>query len=431
MAKDNRNYLFDPEQAFEEPKDWLREYRRSIGKPAKAPNLVGELQRAGTYQPYDWQSALDRVASSYTPLSYDAPSYVTPTAYQRTQFDFANQYAAPSSYQAYDYRTPEIEELERVQPISDDIWNLRRTEATEDVSNRFRDIKQRARDELIRTGRRPEQTAAVMAGLDVEEDRAKREEERRIAIERAQQGVGIAQQEQQLALQRGTSQASLESETQEREAQELAKTYGFNIDAARYLVDQYRQQQQAQAGERQFAYTSDAAEADRRYRAAVEAAQYKYQTGTEAERYKSAMQQWAEEQKAAEAEKAWQSKYAQAQDIASARQTQWGDTQAAKIDRWNALMQGTGASQTGAAQEATYWTNLTDKERRQANEAANKPPEPIYPSYPNYAAPTRSVPMSPEAAAVPRFSYPQLGKTSATPTAAPKAPAPIRGSYGR
>lgn len=364
-------YTFNAEPAFGKPDDLIDRYIASIPKePAKSPNLTQRLEDVGAYQGFDWEEAGRELKEGYKPPEYKAAEYIGAPDYEKTNYDFADRYQAPDDYEAFQFSQPEVDDIQSVEPMADQMWNTKKQIAQDEVGDRYKGILQRTRDEIIRTGRRPEQSAAVLSNVEFEKEKAIRDERRRLDVEQATQNVGIKQKEQELGLQRGLAVAGMDADTQERMANELAKTYGMSLDAARYMVQQNAAQQSAQAGENQAAqgFASDAAAKE--YAANMGESRYGYEQGVEGARYSSAQDQWTKEQEAAEREKEWQSQYGLAQDLTQAQQSQWQADQAAKIDQWNAQMQGIGAAQTGAAQQATYWSNLEKKERDEAKKGA-------------------------------------------------------------
>ena len=351
----------------------LADYYRSLNRPGQLEDLQSYLREAGTYQPYQFE-AIESGEPTYQQQQYEQMGYTPYQDYQQTEYDLMGQYQAPEAYNPYQYTAPEIGELERVSPLASEIWGAKRTEAKEGVAQQYGDIRDRMREEAIRSRGRPEQLAALEASLGIEESKAQRDEARKLAIAEAEQGVGIAQQEQQLALQRGMRQAEFGSEMQERQARELAQTYGMDLDAARYMVDQYAKQQQLQAGESQYGYQTGAEQSrlgqefeqgERRFghEQALGEGRYAFETERDRAMREQAMQQWLQEQTATEEEKAYQSRYAQGQDLAQTGLTQYQAQNAADLDYANALLQGQQAQTGIAAQEATYWTNLNQQER--------------------------------------------------------------------
>jgi len=386
-------YAFDPTTAFGGSQDWLNRYSAAIPAEATpAPDLQQYINAVGPYQCFYWATAGAELLNNYKAPTYQTPDYVAANPYQKTNYNFADSYQAPSAYQSFNFHDPNVDDVQSVQPISDQIYEEERTRGKEDISNRYKDIASQARDELIRTGKRPEQSASVLANIAMKADEEKRANERDLAISRAQQDVGIAQNEQGLKLQRGLAVAGMDQQTQESMAQELAKTYGMSVDAARYMVQQQQAQQTAQAGENQYAYGTDATEAARKTGFNTEESQYGYSAATDAARYQSALEQWTKEQEAANAQQVWQSQYGQAQDQTQTALSQWQAGQAAKIDQANMLMQGTGAAQTGAAQQATYWTNLNPNQQKQSSQAASQPAQYSMPK-PTYSQITPSAPV--------------------------------------
>lgn len=327
-------YRPDLKSSFNSDNEWLSAYGKSLGtNPSQIEDLSKGLTNVGAYKGVNWQEIQDRLQSEY-----NAPTY------NSTNYDLNSQYTAPDPYQAYDFNAPTIENITDVQPVSDSIWEAQGAKSSEDIGNRYQDLRTQARDELIRTGKRPEQSAAILSNLGIKEEEARRSADRDLAIEKAKQGVGIAQQTQSLNAARGTAQAGLDASAQENMAKELATKYNMDVDAARYMVSNYIQENQLNSQENQTKYSID----------------------TEAERYKSAQDQWAAEQDAAEKQKEYQSKYGLAQDVAQTKMADYQANQASKMDYWNALLQGGEAARTGAAQESTYWTNLTKEERAKA-----------------------------------------------------------------
>ena len=360
--------------AFDKTDEWNQRYSDAISGGFD-PLKVSEL--ADSYKAYGWGDTVDPVTgevvqgkgsqllSEYKAPTYDSAEYEMPDAYKGYEYDFANQYEAPDAYQSFDYQMPDIEGIQSVQPMSEGIWDAQAAKANEAVTAQFGDIKQRTRDELIRTGKRPEQAAAIMANLELEEQKARQVAGRDLNIEEAKQNVGIAQTEQSLGAQRGEFSAGMDAKTQEKQAQEMAQKYGMDIDSARYKVQQEASQQQLLAGEGKAA--NESAFAQTSWKQSVDEAnkRFGYETSLEKERYLAAQKQWIAEQEAAESEKQWQSEYGRSQDQASIDMAKWQAENAAKLDEWNATLQGgTQAGQT-AAQKATYDTNLTENERRE------------------------------------------------------------------
>lgn len=210
--------------------------------------------------PQDYEKTQFDFANKYqAPEEYQAAQYnfadqYAPEEYKAAQFDYANQYVAPEEYQAAKYNMPEIEGIEKVQPIAEDIWAGRETSEREKIAQQFADTRERVKQAAIQGQMRPEQLAAIEANLGVEESKALTGAQRDIDFERAKQGVGIAQTEQALKATRGGQQAALDIRSQELQAQEMAKKYGLDIDEARYRVQQQASQQTEQAGETAKAY---------------------------------------------------------------------------------------------------------------------------------------------------------------------------------
>ena len=316
-------YSPDVGSAFEDTRRWQQKYEDAISKgidPLEIPEL------AEAYTAYDWAAKGEDLMSKYNAPTYESAAY-----------------QMPEEYQQFQYYTPEVAEIESVDPLASEIWGAKKSQAMEDVTNQFADIKRKTQEELIRTGRRPEQAAAVLANIEFEEQKARDRAQRALDIEEAQQKVGIAQTEQGLKAQRGEFEAGLNVGTQER-----------------------------QAGEGQFGYGQTWAQTQ--WKQAVDEAnkRFGYETSLEKERYLAAQRQWIAEQEAAEQEKQWQSEYARSQDKAQTEMAKWEANKNAQIDQWNAILQGgTQAGQT-AAQEATYATNLTEDERGKARDEAKK-----------------------------------------------------------
>lgn len=268
---------------------------------------------------------------NYTPFDWEAnqPTY-NETPYEKTTYDFADQYVAPEAYEATQYSMPDIE------GVSESAWGAEGAGLREKTAQQYADTREQMREELLKNPARREQAAALMANVGQDEAAAQIAAARDLAIEKAKSDVETAKAQAQLTL-----------SAEEAQAAELANKYNLDIDAARYLVSQAQAQETAQAAENQYATT--------------------YQSGEE--KYKTSLAQTLAEEKAAEEQKKYESEYGQAQDIAALTQSSKEAEQAAQVDYANALLQAEEAASTQAAQQATYQTNLTEEERNKANEA--------------------------------------------------------------
>src|SRR5262249_30596850 len=150
----------------------------------------------------------------YKAFNWQIPDYKLPE-YEKTNFNFADKYEAPDAYQAFNFTAPQIANVASVEPEAAEIWNAKRAEANEGVMQQFDDTRRRGRDAIVSGQPRPEQSAALMASIGCEEDKARRAAARDLAIAQSGQLVGIRQQEQNLAQQKNIQQASFEQQQQE------------------------------------------------------------------------------------------------------------------------------------------------------------------------------------------------------------------------
>ncbi len=423
---DNTPYLPNLPASFAATQDALAKYYAALEAPKSVGDLTEGLTEVGPYQAYDWSTAGQQLLEGYQPPTYSAQTYQPMGGYQATPYqafgaytpfayNFADQYEAPEAYTPFQYTAPEMGDIASVSPLAEEIWGTKRTTAAEDIDQQFDDVRERTRDELIRTGKRPEQAAAILANIEFQQQKAKQARLNQIDVQEAEQKVGIAQTEQQLGFQKSLKEAEFDAATQENTAQELAQKYNLDIDAARYMVKQQAEQQQLEAGETGKAYDTGLAESqygqefakgEKQYgyeQAAAEnkfgqefnkgEKQYAFEKGAEEAKYQAALKQWLEEQKAVESEKAWQTKYGMAQDVAQTKMSQSQADNAAKLDYANALLQGQQAQAQAGAQQATYTTNLTEEERKKgvtsgsANYTTAKPVKPVKSALPTYQSP--------------------------------------------
>lgn len=246
-------------------------------------------------------------------------------------------YQAPEEYQAFQYQTPEIADIQNVQGMSDALWDTQAAGQREKIGQQFADTEAKMKQAAIQTQARPEQMAALLANQGIEQSKAQTAAQNALDVQRAQQNIGLASTMQALQAQRGTQQAQLEAANQEAQAQELAKKYGLDVDAARYIVAQKTEEQTAQQGE---------------------------------ERFKTGLEQQKRETEQSERQKAYESQYGLAQDVAQAKMADWQAKNAAALDAANARLQGQQAASQNAAQQATYQSNMTPEGR--AAEQQNK-----------------------------------------------------------
>lgn len=373
-----------PGESFEESQKRLEQYYAELPKLKQmAEQGPGLKELAPAYTAFE---DLYKPLESYTGImpyeqsKFDyADTYAknAPAPYEKTTYDFLDKYQAPEAYTAAQFDRPDVGQLERVSPIAENVWSGREAAEKEKIAQQFADTREQVKQAAIQGQARPEQVAALMANLGVEENKAMIDAQRQLDFQRANQAVGIAQQEQTLGLQRGTTQAQLGLQAQEAQAQEMAKKYGLDIDAARYIVNQSQAQQAAQAAEnaQKWGLDIDAA----KNLAAQQAAQQTAQAGEQ--RYG---QEWAKgeratamgleqaqrEAQAAEREKAWQSAYGRSQDVNQQAMADWQAKNAAYTDYVNAQLQGQQAASQQAAQTGTLYSNLTPEERNARNREA-------------------------------------------------------------
>lgn len=346
------------------------------GTSKPTSDLSAGLRDVGAYQQQDYlydPSLYEYKAPEYAQTDYqgyETFKAAAPGEYQGTQYDFAQQYKAPDAYQAFQYETPEIADLERVNPVADEIWAGRQAAEMEGIGQQYADTRERMKQAAIQTAARPEQMAALEANLGIEEGKARTAAQRELDFQRAQQGVGIAQTEQALQAQKATTAAQMQAATQEQQAQEMANKYGLDVDAARYIVQQQASQQQAQAAENQAAFGANLGRAKElagqqmtQQQAQAAENQYRTQKAADDAKFQLGLKQAQAEAQAGEYEKAYQSRYGLAQDTAQTAMAQSEAQKAAYYDYLNAQLQGQQAQSQNAAQQATYQTNLSQEER--------------------------------------------------------------------
>jgi len=300
--------------AFDYSQQQLQNYYGSLQKPGQAPDLTTNLENVGSYQPWQWEQP------DYNAPTYEKMGDLTTPEMERTT-----------------YTQPQIGEVQSVAPMSEALWTGQETKGRENIAQQYKDTQTKVMDELRRTRNRPEQAAALLANLGVQQEAAQRSAQQEVALQKAQQNIGIGQQEQQLNLQRGTSLASIGLTAEQAQAAERqnAAQYGLTAEQAKYGAAQ---------GENRYAY----------------------EAGTSEAQYQAGLQQWQQEQQAAEAQTAYQSQYALAQDVTQAQQQQFETQQAANYDYANAMLQGQQAASQQASQLGTYFTNLPESQQKKA-----------------------------------------------------------------
>lgn len=300
----DRVYAPDVEGAFGYSQSKLDDYFRDVQGAGYTPigdylgrDLTSYLEDVGPYQGYDWANPAD---------FYDAPTYTALEGYER----------------------PELERTEfgvdSIEPIAEGIYGGQIAASREGIARSYDDVRTRMMDEIYRTQARPEQAAALLAELGVDQSAAQQAAKRDIQFQQAQSELGIRQAEQGMALQ-----------AQQAAAAERAQ-------AAQYLMGA----QQYEEGRRQYGYEQDRAN----------------------RQYEAGLQQWYQEQQAAEGQSEYQSRYGLAQDLASTAMNQYETDRAAQYDYYNAVLQGQQAATQQASQAATYETNLSEGERSKARQ---------------------------------------------------------------
>jgi len=151
-------------------------------------------------------------------------------------------------------------------------------------------------------------------------------------MQRAMQGVGIAQQTQALGAQRGTAQAQLQSRTDEMQAGELARKQGIDIEDARYRVQLMKQKQEMTGQEKKYGYES----------------------GTERAKYRTGLEQAHDEAKAGESRAGQEWNYNRSQDLYNANLTQHQQGQQDNAARQQAALSGAQLAQGMTSQAGSY-----------------------------------------------------------------------------
>jgi len=303
-AKDT-TWAPDIQGSFEGATQALDQYYGALKPPEQLTGLGQRIEDVGTYQGYDWQ----------IPEGAELPQYQKFTGYDQLAMERT------------DFGAPEIEAIKEVSPIAEDIYGAQKTASAEGIRAQYAGLRQQIEDEVARNQTRPEQAAALLANLGIEENKAIASANSDIGYQEAQSKLGLEQKEQELGLTRSTAQEGLEQ-------QALASQAGERQAAAQYAKDI----EAAKAAEGQYAYQQDVSKSQ-------------YDTG---------LQTWLQEQQAAEAEKEYQSKYGQAQDLTSLQAQEWEANQAGQYDYLNALLQGQQAATGLASQAGTYMTNLPE-----------------------------------------------------------------------
>lgn len=296
-------------EPIQEPwSDWseARERLEAIGQePVPVFDTAGakeSLSNVGAYEGYDFTNPLtgkyDEAGNLIEGSKYEAQRY-DPYQYD-INTDYASMYNAPDAYEAFQFDTPEIAGLERVTPLSQEMYQGQQEQAKKNIARQFGDAESMIQQSVAASQTRPEQVAALMAQLGVDRSSALTEAQQDIAFEQANQELGIAQQEQALEAQRASQQANMAQTTQESQAQELAAKYGYDIDDARYLVELGQK-----TAEDEFAVQGAKAEEGR----------YGYESNVDQDRYVNDLYQSYEANKANEGMNAYESQKELATDL--------------------------------------------------------------------------------------------------------------------
>lgn len=278
------DYVYSPdvEGAFGYSGGKLDDYFSTLEKPQDVPSLTGRLEDVN-YNKWDWQ----------------LPEY---QAAQR---------------EGTTYSQPQIDDLERVGQMVDQQYMGQESKQFEQIGKDYGDVEKQMQQELLLGRSRPEQAAALMANLGMQESSARQAAQRDIGFEQASQNINIGQTEQALAQQR---------------SQQLAQL-GLTAE-------------QLQQMERQQAYES----------------------AEDQSRYGAGMDQWLQEQRAAEEQSQTMFDYGKAQDLTQAELQQYETQRTADLDYSNAMLQGQQAASQQAGQLGTYHTNLTEDERKKSQQ---------------------------------------------------------------
>lgn len=307
----NKVYAPDLEKSFDISRGALYDYLASTSEPfEKLEGLDSEIKKVGPYQAFDWKIP-DYEYKDYEVLQgYERPEL------ERTQFS-----------------GPQIRDVEDLEPIAEGLYDARMAEGRERTSQQFADTRQRMMDELRRSRSRPEQAAALLAQLGRDEETAQTRNENAVRFQQGQEKLGLAQRAQELGINRDVQASGLNLQTQQSQADERSR-------AAQQLLAN----QQFEQGERRYGYEQDIAK----------------------DKFDLGMQQWLQEQQANERAKAYDSRYGMAQDMTELRKGEWEANRAAHYDHLNAKLQGQNAATNQASQAATYYTNLSQGERKDA-----------------------------------------------------------------
>jgi len=319
---ENPTWSPDMQGLYQSSQAGLDKYYGSL--PGEADQLTGlgkKIEEAGTYKGYNWN----------IPQDYELPDYQKFGGYDKLAMERT------------DFTTPQIDALKDVSPIAEGIYGGQMAKSNEAIGGKYKSLKSQVDEETRRNMARPEQAAALLSSLGVEEAKAKTEAGRDIQFEQAQQQLDLEKKAQELGLQRSTSQAGIEQTGQQMTASERQAA-----------ADYARQVAELQGGEGRYGYEQDVAK----------------------KQYGTGMETWLQEQQAAEAEKEYQSKYGQAQDLTSLQAQEWESNQASKYDLANALLQGQQAQTGLTSQAGTYMTNLPEDIQKDVLKS-----QPIQPAY--------------------------------------------------
>ena len=285
VEKKDLVYAPDLNAAYGRSDQALDDYFASIKAPKSVGDLTSDLKKVGAYDGFDWSNPAD---------SYNAPTFQNNVDMERTSFDVAD-----------------------IEPMAGEIYQNKIGQSKKRVSKQFQDARSQVLDEVYRNRNRPEQAAALLAEMGVQEAEQAQEAEQNILSEQAQQKLGLADSTRNLKLQAAQSAA-----------QERGTAASFK---------------QAQD-------------------------QYAYEQALAGEQFKTGLNQWFQEQQAAEEQAKYQSAYSYAQDLGQAKLNQYETDRAADMDYYNAKLQGQQAAAQQFAQASTYTTNLSEDERSKARE---------------------------------------------------------------
>ena len=276
-------------------------YTDSLNKPLPVMgDIVGDFKKnAPDYEKFDWKMP-----------ETELPDY--------EKFDFQTPEYTAQKGKAFDFNAPQIEDIQDVSGVPSQVWQGLRAEEEGRIGKGFEGQREGLNDYLARTGGegRSGQRAALLTKLGAEEENQKASARRQIAAQQAMQELQVAQGTQALKAGRGTAQAGFDIRAQENEAQELARAQGIDIDEARYIVEQKRKTDEANAGEGRYGYEAATNKAINKQ-------------GNE----------WAlQENQAGENEKGYKAGYGKAQDTANLEVTKYGaDVGTAISDRQGRL----------------------------------------------------------------------------------------------